>query len=386
MFVHSLFRKKHTPKVPEAYLSGLTLGPHHHEASSLHLAEKMKEKVKDAERIAIGTHQIPNALIMLALVSMCANFAFGYFTYRAPEEVSKVLQVAMSYDGSSTGEQEPRGSDDQATDEPPTFASSTHFAMIDTPSKLTVTAEAYVVVDTTTGEIILEKNAGVAYPIASVSKLITAIVTKEHTDPHHIATVTDDSYNTYGTEGGLYRGERILVTDLLYPLLMESSNDAAEVLARDYGREDFMALMNDKAASLGMEQTTFEDPSGLSPNNVSTAYDLTKLALYIKKAYPELLDITRVKEFGIADHSWKNQNYYLTFPNFLGGKNGFIDEAKKTTLSYFKVNFRGTDPNSKAEERHLALILLRSNDRNQDASNLLSFITRNIRYVSNFKE
>lgn len=347
--------------------SGSTLGPH--------LGEKVSVPAPK-RRFLVGTHQIPTALLLIALLSFGGNMAFGYLSFLREGIEPQVFSTTVDA-GTQSGL---LGSDDASNAEIPTFALSTHFVAIDRPAKLNLLAESYLVADAETGEIILEKNADTAYPMASVSKLMTAIVAKEQIDLHHLATVSDSSYYTYGSEGELSRGEKILVSDLFYPLLIESSNDAAEVLADDYGRSNFLALLNQKAMSLGMASTHYDDPSGLSPTNVSTAHDLTRLALYVRRSYPELLDVTRVKEYAILDHTWKNENYFLTYPNFLGGKNGFINEARKTTVSYFKVFFRGTDTTSKAVDRPIVIVLLRSADRNKDAASVLSYVSKNVRY------
>lgn len=347
----------------DAHYSGSSLGPHEGE-------KEIRRSAPRPKRFAIGTHQIPAALILVALMSFGGNMAFGYLSL-----VNKSLDSEMA----------PRtgvlGSDDTDTLVPPILVPSTHFVSVPRPSVLKLRSESYLVIDAETGEIILEKDADAPHPMASISKLMTAIVTKEQIDLHHVAVVTDDSYNTYGSEGELSRGEKIIVSDLLYPLLIESSNDAAEVLADDYGRGNFIDLLNQKAAALGMSNTHYDDPSGLSPFNVSTARDLGILALYIRQSYPEFLDITRVKEYAILDHTWKNENYFLTYPNFLGGKNGFINEARKTTVSYFKVFFRGEDPSSRVVERPIVVVLLRSADRNKDMADMLSYVSKNIRYV-----
>lgn len=322
-------------------------------------------------------HSLSSALMLVALLSFAGNVAFVYLNFvkngNAPEVDAKA--ISQTFSGRL-------GSDDgNIMGEPPMFIPSIHFKAIENPSPLKVSAESYLVADAETGEVLLEKDADTTHPMASVSKLLTAIVSKDHIDTRHQAVVSKNSYNTYGTEGELSTGEKILVSDLFYPLLIESSNDAAEVLADDYGRDNFIMLLNDRATALGMYSTSYEDPSGLSPKNISTAHDLTKLALYIYAVYPDLLDITRVKEYSIFNHTWKNANKFLTYPNFLGGKNGFINESKQTTVSFFKVFFRGTDSQSKAVDRPLVVVLLRSADRDTDAAILLSYVAKNIRYA-----
>lgn len=228
---------------------------------------------------------------------------------------------------------------------------------------------AYVVADVVTGEVIIEKNPEAVYPIASISKLITALVSKEYLDQHSYVTISRSSIDTYGSSGGLYAGEKILVNDLFYPLLIESSNDAAEVLAQAKERDTFMKKMNEKAKDLGMLKTSFFEPSGLSEKNVSTARDLLKLAMYIEKEKPELWDITRIRQYAILKHYWANGNRLMQRSNFIGGKNGFTYEAHNTTISVFDVTLEGG-------KRKIAVSLLQSDDRDGDVDKLLKFVSR----------
>lgn len=233
---------------------------------------------------------------------------------------------------------------------------------------------AYLVGDVETGEILIQKNPEMVFPIASISKLITALVSVELLDLHKVITVTRSSVLTYGQSGGLYAGEKILVTDLLYPLLIESSNDAAEVLAEGFGRIDFMKRMNSLARELGMTSSFFHDPSGLSPKNVSNSKDLFTLIKYIYKSKPELLDITRVKEYAILKHKWVNGSALMQKPSFIGGKNGYTEEAFRTTVSVFDVVIS-------KNKRKVAVVVLKSNDRNGDANTLIRFVETNMGFI-----
>lgn len=236
-----------------------------------------------------------------------------------------------------------------------------------------MSARAYLAADLETGEIIVEQNDGLVAPVASVTKLMTGLIAYEQMDMQKIAIVSRDSYNTYGAQGGLLLGEKIRVYDLMYPLLMESSNDAAEVIADAYekGHEAFLREMNKKAQELGMTDTYYEDPSGLNPKNVSTVRDLLILGRYIYEQAPVLYDMTRVKQYAIRKHTWLNKNRFLTYENFLGGKNGYIDEAKKTTVSLFDVVM------AKGGKRSVAIVLLKSDDREGDALKLINYLKKN---------
>ncbi|MES2409441.1 MAG: serine hydrolase [Patescibacteria group bacterium] len=238
---------------------------------------------------------------------------------------------------------------------------------------------AYVVADVDTGEVIIEKNQDMVMPIASISKLITALVAMQNLDMHKPLTVTKSSIEMYGTFGGLRLGEKILGSDLLYPLLMESSNDAAEVYAENYGYDDFIKLMNAKAKELGMNDTSFVEPSGLSEKNVSSAKDLQTLVQYITKEHPEIWDISRVKQYSILGHSWANGSALSKKASFIGGKNGFTYEAFSTTASIFGLDIEGG-------KRRIAVTLLKSNARENDVDQLLRFVTKWVGYLPEGEE
>ncbi len=240
-------------------------------------------------------------------------------------------------------------------------------------------ALSYVVADVDTGEIIVEKNQDIVLPIASISKLVTTLVAMRYIDLHKPLTITKSSIEMYGTFGGLRLGEKILGSDLLYPLLMESSNDAAEVFAENYGYDEFIKLMNQIAKEIGMSNSSFVEPSGLSEKNVSTAADLQKLVQYITKKHPEIWDISRVKQYSILNHSWANGSYISRKSSFIGGKNGFTYEAFSTTASLFGLDIPGG-------KRRVSITLLKSNARENDVDLLLRFVTKWVGYLPQGQE
>lgn len=236
-------------------------------------------------------------------------------------------------------------------------------------------ALAYLVGDIKTGEIIIQKNPDAVYPLASVSKLMTALVANQNMDLKKTATVSRDSYNTFGAEGNLVLGEKLKLSDLMFPLLMESSNDGAEVIADEYGRPEFMQLMNKTAAILNMPDTYYEDPSGLNPKNSSTVVDQFRLGRYIYTKYPSIFDYTRVKIYEVGKHTWHNRNAMLNFDSFVGGKNGYIDESRQTLVALFNI------PLLKGGDRTIAVVILKSPDRTTDTVNLLGFLKKFATYI-----
>ncbi len=244
----------------------------------------------------------------------------------------------------------------------------------DTNGQPKVSAKAFLVGDLNTGEVIISKNQNEKMPIASVSKLMTALVAKEISKEEDTAQVSKGALATYGKNGNLRLGEKIKTTDLLYPLLLESSNDAAEVLAEQFGREDFISKMNQVAEKLKMSKTSYEDPSGLSENNKSTVSDIFKLTGYLMREQPELLKITGTRSYSNAKHNWSNISQFLGKEGYFGGKSGYTDEARQTVVSLFNL------PLGESGVRPIAIVLLASPDRKKDVENILNYLKKNIYY------
>lgn len=241
------------------------------------------------------------------------------------------------------------------------------------PAPRGIGALTYIVADPDTGEVILSKDDKRTSPMASVTKLMTAVITEENMDLHKIAIVSRDTYHVYGAEGGLALGEKLSVGDLLYPLIMESSNDAAEVIAESYGRDEFMKLMNKKAKEIGMVNTYYDDPSGLSVQNVTTVTDLFKLAQYIKAKHLEILDIAKVKGYSIKGHNWLNRNKMFGIDSYVAGKNGYIDQSKQTTVTFFNPEL------VRGGKKEVVIAILQANSRESDAQILVNYLKK---YVS----
>jgi D-alanyl-D-alanine carboxypeptidase len=129
-----------------------------------------------------------------------------------------------------------------------------------------------------------------------------------------------------------------------------------------------------------MNDTYYNDPSGLDPKNVSTVEDQFKLAKYIYENAPVIFDLTRVRQFEILNHRWYSKNAMLNRTDFLGGKNGFIDESRQTTTSLFDIQM------AKGGKRKIAIILLRTNDREGDVVKILNFLKKNGYYEENLNQ
>lgn len=237
-----------------------------------------------------------------------------------------------------------------------------------------INAVAYLVGDLNTGEVIIAKNQDTKFPIASISKLTTALVTNLISNGDDVVEISKSALATEGRNGGLKLGEKIKTSDLFYPLLLESSNDAAEALAEHFGRDSFIKKMNEVAESLKMSQTEYADPSGLSPRNQSTVSDLFKLTGYLNKNKPELLQITNKQSYSNKKHSWSNISRFLGKDGYFGGKSGYTDIARQTVVSLFSL------PLGKEGTRPIAIALLQSTDRSRDVNNILKYLKKNIYY------
>lgn len=250
----------------------------------------------------------------------------------------------------------------------------TFYFIKDINKKPNIEALSYYVGDLDTGEVILEKNKDDIFPIASVTKLMTAAISLENQDQEELTQISKNALAPYGKNGNLRLNEKIKIGDLIYPLLLESSNDAAQAIAINSGISSFIQKMNEKAKKLEMPKTQFLDPSGLSENNKSTAYDLFKFAKYLKSDKPELLKITLEKSFNNKKHVWFNTSQFLGLEGYQGGKRGYIDESKETAISFFTL------PLGKEGLRNIGIVVLKSNDRYKDVKNILNYLKKNVYY------
>ncbi|MFA6353769.1 MAG: CapA family protein [Candidatus Paceibacterota bacterium] len=244
----------------------------------------------------------------------------------------------------------------------------------DTNGQPKISAKAFLVGDLNTGEVILSKNQDQKFPIASVSKLMTALVTKEISTEEDNTKITKTALATEGQNGELKLGEKIKISDLLYPLLLESSNDAAEALAEYFDRNSFISKMNQQAEKLQMTSTSFGDPSGLSFQNQSTPSDLFKLTGYLIQQQPDLFKVTTKRSYSNKKHNWSNISQFLGKNGYLGGKSGYTDPAKQTVVSLFNL------PLGQNGLRPIAITLLQSEDRKKDVETILKYLNKNIYY------
>jgi len=181
------------------------------------------------------------------------------------------------------------------------------------------------------------------WPIASLTKLMTAVVAFEKIEPAEIIIITKEAVASEGVAGSFSEGEKFRLNDLVKSMMLVSSNDAAEAIALHFGKEEFIKAMNSKALELGMNQTNFVDVTGISTRNQSTINDLIRLTEYIRLFEPGILGTSRkVKDTIIEVRTGKrrtlvNINYFAGDRDFVGGKTGSTPEAGGNLISIFNI-------------------------------------------------
>ena len=252
---------------------------------------------------------------------------------------------------------------------------------------LKTTANSILVVDDATGTVLYNKNSLPQAPIASITKLMTALVFLEtNPDWEQVVAITKEDQE----EGGLVRllpGEEATVKDLFNLMLISSTNEAAAALARLSGIENFVSAMNSKAAELKMADTYFLGPSGVEVKNVPTPADLLKLA---DEAFgrPEIVQVLTTKAYQYQvinnqriDKAFNNDLLLDSFLNgadyqVIGAKTGYLDEAGYCLLLRVKKN----------DGPELTLVILGSktiDDRFQEAKGLVEWVIKNYQWENN---
>ena len=205
--------------------------------------------------------------------------------------------------------------------------------------ELALYSNVALVVSHETGEVLYEKNINVVHPVASLTKLMTAVVIldNELALDTTIRVENDDIDLARRSRSKMRIGEVLARRDLLRLALMSSENRAASALARTYpgGREAFVAAMNRKAAQIGMRSTWFVDSSGLSSRNVSTARDMAKLVATAAR-YPLIREYSTTAQVSLTrldsgtQIDYKNTNLLLRRDNGWAinlSKTGFLNDA-----------------------------------------------------------
>lgn len=258
---------------------------------------------------------------------------------------------------------------------PQTFDADRVMALSSSPTKKwdapepNIKAAAALIKDLNSGTKLLELNTYKHWPLASLTKLMTTVIALEQIGADKHISMSEEAIATEGVAVGFSPGDVFTVADLVKSMLVVSSNDAAATLAEFYGAENFFDAMQQKAADLGMSQTSFFDSTGLSFLNQSSIGDLEKLVDYILKNKPEIFNVSRQKETIITETNSKtekilfNINSFAGADDFLGGKTGFIDEASGNLISIFQY-----------KNRPLLIIILGAGDRVEETKKLYQWV------------
>jgi D-alanyl-D-alanine carboxypeptidase (penicillin-binding protein 5/6) len=250
----------------------------------------------------------------------------------------------------------------------------------------TISADEAMLVDEDSGHILYDLNGEHAQPMASTTKIMTAVIAMQTANLDMIVTVHQDAVNEVSNNGGssanLRVGEQLTLRDLLYGLLVPSGDDAAITIADALGSttQNFVQIMNLYAYRLRLFSTHFINPDGLTyydannrpiPGHYTTAYDLARLAQYAM-SLPLFAQIVRTEHYTLpasathGPHSWDNTNTLLTaYTGTTGIKTGFTLEAGGCLV--FSATRNG---------HHLLGVVLHSipeNNRFRDATTLLNW-------------
>ncbi len=240
--------------------------------------------------------------------------------------------------------------------------------------RATTTARASLAVDMVSGAIIAGGDVDTVLPIASIAKLMTALVAIEQIDLDRQVAVPERAI-VYTSKPRYTAGQVVNAYDLIYPLLTESSNEAALTIEHGFGGSGFIGLMNAMARSLGMDSTTFVDAAGRGAGNVSTTADLAVLARYIFEYRAHVFAISAGRFGGNSYYgtssvsSYSNYNHYVADTAFVGGKTGKTNAAGETMLAVFLETFGSTT-------RPIAYVVLGSEECKRDIGVLRDQVKR----------
>ena len=233
---------------------------------------------------------------------------------------------------------------------------------------LAISANKAVVMDLNSGRVLYDLNKDEPQLIASITKIMTCLVTIMYSDLEKQVVVDESVLESYGSSVYLEVGEEIKLIDLLYGLMLRSGNDAATQIAKTVAgtEEAFVYLMNEYASAIGMKNTHFVNPHGLDSNgvgNTSTAYDmalLTKVAMQ-NETFRTIFGTQEYRATSnLKTYHWEGKNKLFSMYEYTtGGKTGYTDAARRTLVTT-------------ASKDNMNLVVVTLNDGNdfQDHKNL----------------
>lgn len=247
------------------------------------------------------------------------------------------------------------------------------------PAGPAIGAQAAILANVRTGRVLYERNAHVPLPVASLTKVMTALVARDKYRLDEVVVVTDVVNTVRGSKLGLKPGMQMTVADLLNAMLILSANDAAVVLAAHdaLGVPGFLAAMNEKAKALGARSSSFANPHGLDADgHLSTAWDMAMLARALLRD-PALAEIVARKTYALAwpeggQRVIRNHNKLVgTSPGVFGVKTGYTNQAGRCLIAAASLDV--TTPSGAVERRDALTVVLNAGDHYADTKSLFSY-------------
>lgn len=238
-----------------------------------------------------------------------------------------------------------------------------------------ILARAGLVMNADNGVVLAAKNPHLRLPMASTTKIMTAVVALQSGQLSDRIRVPSSAFDfeSDATVMGLHTGQTVTLRDLLYGLMLPSGADAANVIAIRYGgsEQGFVAMMNRKAQQLGMHDTHYANAHGLTaPDHYTSAYDMALLARYAS-TIPALMKVASTRTYHWDGHILTNLNRVLFwYPGADGLKPGFTDDAGLCQVL-----------DAHRDGRHVVVVLLNTPNLDTDARNMLDFALRDFSWV-----
>lgn len=232
-------------------------------------------------------------------------------------------------------------------------------------------ATAAVAWDLDNDFVLYAKDLNKRVPIASTTKIMTALLSTEYFKANDVLTVPSEAVAVSGSTMGLKVGEKLTFRSLLYGMLLNSGNDAAFTVAASYpgGVNQFVEAMNKKALALGLKNTHFSNPAGFdSPEHFSSAFDLAKISV-LASDNPQLSRVVATKQAEVASidrsviHNLKNLNRLLALPGVLGIKTGTTPLAKENLVGLIE-----------RDNHRILTVILGSKDRFGETEKLIDWV------------
>jgi len=244
---------------------------------------------------------------------------------------------------------------------------------------LNLKCHSAVIIDQISGRILYNKNGDKVLPMASTTKIITAIVAIEKGNLWDTVIVSKSAASISGSTANLKAGEKLTLEELLYGLIMRSGNDAAIAIAEHIGGsvEGFAQLMNNKALELGAYSSSFVTPHGLDAiNHYTTAEDLAKITAYAmnNKIFAKIAATKSISSgnTGQFNRNYSNINKFLNkYENADGVKTGYTGGAGKCLVASLRHN----------NGRYISVVF-NSNDRWNDTEKMIKFADDNYKYIN----